>query len=86
MTSLIAAIQVVYYGLTVVVFADILVSFFLNPFHPIRQALDSIVEPMLAPIRRVLPPAGMFDFSPAVLLILIQIIGSVLIRFLSSVR
>jgi len=41
---------------------------------------------MLAPIRRVLPPAGMFDFSPAVLLILIQIIGSVLIRFLSSGR
>jgi len=40
---LIAAIQVIYYGLTVVVFADILVSFFLNPFHPIRQALDSIV-------------------------------------------
>lgn len=85
MASVILAIQLVYYGLTVLVFADILVSFFLSPFHPIRQALDSIVAPMLAPIRRVLPPAGMFDFSPAVLLILIQLIGSVLIRFLASI-
>ncbi len=85
MAILIVAIQVIYYGLTVLVFADILVSFFLSPFHPIRQALDSIVGPMLAPIRRVLPPTGMFDFSPAVLLILIQLIGSVLIRFLASI-
>ncbi len=86
MASLITAIQLIYNGLTILVFADILVSFFLSPFHPIRQALDSVVDPMLAPIRRVLPPAGMFDFSPAVLLILIQLIGSVLIRFLASVR
>jgi uncharacterized protein YggT (Ycf19 family) len=39
---------------------------------------------MLAPIRRILPPVGMLDFSPFVLLILVQVVGSLLIRLLSS--
>jgi YggT family protein len=71
-------------GLTVVILADVLVSFILDPFHPVRRTLDSIVRPMLTPIRRVLPPAGMLDFSPFVLLILVQVVGALVIRFLAS--
>jgi YggT family protein len=65
-------------ALTLMILADIIVSYILDPFHPIRRFLDSIVQPLLAPIRRVLPPAGMFDFSPIVLLILVEMIGRVL--------
>ena len=36
---------------------------------PLGQFLFSLTEPFLAPIRNVLPRAGMFDFSPLVLLI-----------------
>ena len=36
---------------------------------PLGQFLFSLTEPFLAPIRRVLPQTGMFDFSPLVLLI-----------------
>ena len=53
-----------------------------DPYHPLRRALDSIVEPVLAPIRRVLPQTGMFDFSPMVLLIALQLLGSVLAKAL----
>ena len=67
----------------IVVFADIIVGYFLNPFHPFRRTLDSIVEPMLAPIRKIIPPIGMFDFSPLVLIILIEIIESLLIRLIT---
>jgi YggT family protein len=81
---LVATVQLIISGLTLVVFVDVILSFVLNPFHPVRQALDSVVEPMLAPIRRLLPPAGGLDFSPAVLLILIQIIGRVLVSLLSQ--
>jgi len=69
-------------GLTLVVFVDVLLSFVLNPFHPLRRALDSFVDPMLAPIRRVVPPAGGLDFSPAILLIVLQILGRVLVMLL----
>jgi YggT family protein len=54
----------------------------MDPYHPIRRTLDNLVEPMLAPIRRVVPLIGMFDFSPLVLIILVQILSSALIRFL----
>lgn len=81
---LLATVQLIISGLTLVVFVDVILSFVLNPFHPVRRALDSVVEPMLAPIRRVLPPAGGLDFSPAVLMILIQIIGRVLVSLLGQ--
>jgi len=70
--------------MTLVVFVDVLLSFVLNPFHPLRRALDSFVDPMLAPIRRVVPPAGGLDFSPAILLIVLQILGRVLVTLLVS--
>ncbi len=70
--------------LTILILADVLVSFVLDPFHPIRRNLDAIIHPLLAPIRRVLPPVGMFDFSPFVLLIVVQVVGALLIQLLSS--
>ena len=36
---------------------------------PLGQFLYSLTEPFLAPVRKILPQAGMFDFSPLVLLI-----------------
>ncbi len=35
----------------------------LDPYHPISQFLYRVTEPVLAPIRQVLPPVGMMDFS-----------------------
>lgn len=69
-------------GLTLIIFADIIVSYFLNPYHPVRKALDSIVQPMLAPIRRFMPPTGMFDLSPLVLMFVIWLVERVLISLL----
>ena len=68
--------------LVLLVFVDSLVSFFLNPFHPVRNALDRIVNPLLAPIRRIVPLVGMLDLSPLILIILIEIISYALITFL----
>ena len=36
-----------------------------DPFNPIVQFLDRVTEPILAPIRRVVPPMGI-DFSPII--------------------
>ncbi|MEN8172503.1 MAG: YggT family protein [Chloroflexota bacterium] len=68
----------------IILLAHIVLSYFMSPFHPIRQQLSRIVEPMLAPIRRVLPMVGIFDFSPLVLLILVQIIGSLVVNILRT--
>ena len=82
--DLVGVIQFITLALTLVVLADVFLGYFLPPYHSLRRALDSIVEPMLAPIRRLLPAVGMFDFSPVVLLILIQVLQSVLIQIVRS--
>jgi YggT family protein len=72
--------------LILLVIVKVILSYFMDPYHPVRQTIDNLVEPFLAPIRRVVPLIGMFDFSPLILIILVQILSSVLISFLSTLR
>jgi YggT family protein len=69
--------------LIVLVIIDIFLGYFMSPYHPIRQAVDSIVRPMLAPIQRIMPRTGMIDFSPMILIILIGLVGRILIGLIS---
>jgi YggT family protein len=68
--------------LVLLVIVSVILSYFMDPYHPIRRAIDSVVEPLLAPIRRVVPLLGALDFSPLILIILIQVVSNLLIRFL----
>ena len=72
--------------LALLVFASVILSYFMDPYHPIRRGVDVIVEPMLAPIRRMVPLVGMLDFSPLVLIFLIQFVAGVLTTLLFSLR
>ena len=45
-----------------------------SPFVPLLRLIYAITEPILGPIRRVLPKTGMFDFSPIVALLLLDLI------------
>jgi YggT family protein len=67
-----------------IVIADSVVSFFLDPYHPVRAMLDRIVNPLLAPIRRIVPLVGMLDLSPLILIILVEILARVLGNFIST--
>lgn len=68
-----------------IVIISILLSYFMDPYHPVRQGVDNLVRPLLDPIRRVVPPMGMLDFSPLVLIILIQVVANLLTRFLIAI-
>ena len=82
MTSLASAISIIMRAFTYIILAHVLVGYFLDAFHPIRQFLDSIVQPFLAPIRKLLPPMGGLDLSPLVLFFLVQLVGGVLVGIL----
>ena len=45
------------------------------PDHPAVRLLHRLTEPVLAPIRKVLPPMGGMDFSPLVLLIGLRVLA-----------
>ncbi len=47
----------------------------IDRYHPVVRILDQITDPILAPLRRVIPPiGGAIDITPIVALILIQIL------------
>jgi YggT family protein len=53
--------------------------------YPISQILVDLTEPIIAPIRRIVPPdGGMIDLSPLIALILLQVIERVIISSLNS--
>jgi len=44
----------------------------LPPNNPIVRYSGMLTEPVLAPIRKLLPPMGGLDFSPLILLVLLR--------------
>jgi YggT family protein len=55
-----------------IVFARVLIVWFpVDPYSPVARFLYAVTEPLLDPIRRLLPRTGMFDFSPLVATLLI---------------
>jgi YggT family protein len=67
---------------SLVVIVEVILTFFLPIYHPLRSFLHRLVEPALAPIRRLLPQTGMVDFSPLVLILLLQLIDILLVNLL----
>jgi YggT family protein len=50
----------------------------LDPYNPIVQFLLQLTEPVLEPARRLIPPIGMIDISPIVVLFALSFIGQML--------
>jgi YggT family protein len=68
-------------GYTFVVFVAVILSWFrLSPDNPVVKVTSALTEPVLAPIRKILPTAGGFDFSPMVLLLGLQLLRRLLFR------
>ena len=62
---------------SLIVVASVVVSWTNLPReHPVVRFLHRLTEPVLAPIRKVLPPMGGMDFSPLVLLIGLRVLTS----------
>ena len=73
---LLNVVRFILLGLELAVLARVLISF-VNPAGrgAIAGFIISTTEPLLAPVRRLLPRTGMFDFSP---LIVVLILGALL--------
>ncbi len=56
-----------------------------NPFHPLAVILFQITEPILGPLRRIIPTIGMIDISPVVALLLLQFIQVQLMHALRAI-
>lgn len=61
------------YLLVALVVVNVLFSL-INPHAPLAPTFDLLTRPMLAPLRRLIPPVGGFDLSPLVLFLVLQIL------------
>jgi YggT family protein len=73
--------------LTILIFAIIgraLLSWFRieqgSPFFLLSVILHQITEPILGPMRRIIPTVGMIDISPIVAILLLQLLHTSLLE------
>jgi YggT family protein len=68
MTALIDLYSLIVLGAVIISWVPV------DPRNPLAKMLYGATEPVLAPIRRVLPPIGGLDFSPMVLLVALRVL------------
>lgn len=88
--TLVVAIRWIVEILTWIVIIDVILTFFptIDRHNPFVRLIRSITEPMYRPVRKLNPTVRLgdvgFDLSPIIVILGIQLIGSVLIIMLSG--
>lgn len=83
-------LNLVWWIIVVQIILSLLIAFnVINTYNDfvrqLYQGLERLTEPVYRPIRRVLPDFGQIDFSPAVVLIGLQIVQMVLGNVANSI-
>ena len=70
-----SAIDAIYFTLTILIFGRVLVSF-VDPYgkNVLSAFLIQVTEPILGPVRRMLPRGLALDFSPMIVLVVLSLI------------
>jgi len=69
-------IAILFQVLATIIFVRAILSWFaISPYSPIVVFLDRITEPILAPLRRIIPRLGMVDITPMVAIIILLLIA-----------
>ena len=75
MTILFSIIRVLCDVLTILILIRVIVSWYSpRPTNILVRILHRLTEPVLVPLRRIIPRVGRLDFTPLVAIILIQLI------------
>lgn len=61
---------------SLILLARVLLTWFPNidRYNPIVQFIYNVTEPVLRPIRNVLPQTGMMDFSPLIVFLILSVL------------
>jgi YggT family protein len=75
--SLIQLFQWIIYGLMALLVLEVIFSF-VNPHAPLAPLVNALNQPLLAPLRKLIPPMGGFDFSVLLAFIVLQLFSRML--------
>ena len=71
-TTLLIFLDILLFTLNILVLVRMIASWFANPDGGLMRVLTDLTEPVIAPVRRLLPSMGGFDLSPLVTLLIID--------------
>jgi YggT family protein len=60
--------------LAFIIFIRAILSWFVRPYDPIMVFFYRLTEPILAPLRRIIPRIGMIDITPMVAILILLLI------------
>ena len=76
-------VNILFEVLSLAVLARVVLSWFrVDPQNRLLQILFQVTEPVLAPIRRIIPPVGMIDITPIVALLILQVAQRIVVTML----
>ena len=86
MFSLIELVDRAFQLLTILLFVRVLLSWVpsVDYGHPLISFIVRVTDPILQPVRRLLPPIGGLDLSPIIAIFLLQLVGRLLHQILLS--
>lgn len=82
--GIITIIQMVSNVFILLIVFSVFMPYFFSPTNRFREFVDRIVDPFLSLLRRYIPPIGRIDFSPVVLVILVQLVTYLLVSLITS--
>jgi YggT family protein len=66
---------------SLILFGSVVLSWMrVSPDNPVARVIYRLTEPVLSRVRKVLPAAGGFDFSPMAVLLGLQLLKGLLVR------
>jgi len=73
--------------LTLIIIVRAVLSWFPNVDyrHPLIRFIIRVTDPILNPLRRVIPPLAGMDLSPLIAILLVQFVGKLVLQLLYSV-
>ncbi len=80
--TLMSLVRWVCYGFMAMLFIEAVLSW-VNPAAPFAFFIRSMTEPLLRPVRRVVPTLGQFDFSPMIVFFLLHLMLRLISQLLS---
>lgn len=85
MSFLIPIINLLYWVFWILILIRVILSFVqINPYHPAVQMVYQLTEPILEPIRNIMPRTGMIDFSPLIALLLLGLLRRLLFMLVAG--
>jgi len=89
MAILISTIDLLLRLLTILIFVRVIFSWIrVSPYHPtwgpIMRFVHQVTDPIMEPVRRLIPPMGGLDWSPLIVLFGLNFLRNVIVQVLSG--